>query len=206
MWPMAGFMPYSTVCSLGYIFKPHAPRRYDCARAGVMLTGWHDVRADDIRPKAPAVCRHPGDDRHRLASDAADAGNRGVRPVGCRPIRGSRRGAVSHRRQLRCSRPNRYRGLRPLPAMRGVGARPVGAGPDGFRPTRAVPYRRADDGPFPHIRPSARTVRSRQSAKGPARHLRPSDHPMLVADGRTAYLSWQTKHEGYRSIPLDRTS
>jgi hypothetical protein len=33
-----------------------------------------------------------------------------------------------------------------------------------------------------------------------------SDHPLLVADGHTAYLSWQTKHEGYRLIPLDRTS
>jgi len=29
-----------------------------------------------------------------------------------------------------------------------------------------------------------------------------SDHPLLVADGRRVYLSWLTKVEGYRLIPL----
>ena len=29
-----------------------------------------------------------------------------------------------------------------------------------------------------------------------------SDHPLLVADKQRAYLSWLTKNEGYRLIPL----
>jgi hypothetical protein len=30
-----------------------------------------------------------------------------------------------------------------------------------------------------------------------------SDHPLLVSDGQHAYLSWQTKKEGYRLLPLE---
>lgn len=30
-----------------------------------------------------------------------------------------------------------------------------------------------------------------------------SDHPLLVSDGQQAYVSWQTRAEGYRLIPLD---
>lgn len=30
-----------------------------------------------------------------------------------------------------------------------------------------------------------------------------SDHPLLVSDGHRAYLSWQTKLEGYRLLPLE---
>jgi hypothetical protein len=33
-----------------------------------------------------------------------------------------------------------------------------------------------------------------------------SDHPQLVSDGRTAFLSWLTVQDGYRLIPLDRVS
>lgn len=33
-----------------------------------------------------------------------------------------------------------------------------------------------------------------------------SDHPILVWDGHSAYLSWQTKTEGYRLIKLDSAS
>jgi hypothetical protein len=29
-----------------------------------------------------------------------------------------------------------------------------------------------------------------------------SDHPLLVADKQRAYLSWLTRNEGYRLIPL----
>jgi hypothetical protein len=29
-----------------------------------------------------------------------------------------------------------------------------------------------------------------------------SDHPLLVADRQRTYLSWLTKNEGYRLIPL----
>ena len=29
-----------------------------------------------------------------------------------------------------------------------------------------------------------------------------SDHPLLIADGPQAYLSWFTRHEGYRLLPL----
>jgi len=30
-----------------------------------------------------------------------------------------------------------------------------------------------------------------------------SDHPLLVSDGRHAFLSWQTQNEGYRLLPLE---
>lgn len=33
-----------------------------------------------------------------------------------------------------------------------------------------------------------------------------SDHPLLVSDGRTVYLSWMTKHEGYRLMPVEAQS
>ena len=33
-----------------------------------------------------------------------------------------------------------------------------------------------------------------------------SDHPLLVSDGRRAFLSWQTNREGYRLIPLEDLS
>lgn len=33
-----------------------------------------------------------------------------------------------------------------------------------------------------------------------------SDHPLLVSDGRTVYLSWMAKHEGYRLIPAEPRS
>ncbi len=33
-----------------------------------------------------------------------------------------------------------------------------------------------------------------------------SDHPQLISDGRTAFLSWLTVQDGYRLIPLDRVS
>ena len=33
-----------------------------------------------------------------------------------------------------------------------------------------------------------------------------SDHPLLVANGKQAYLSWLTKNEGYRLIPLGEQS
>jgi hypothetical protein len=29
-----------------------------------------------------------------------------------------------------------------------------------------------------------------------------SDHPLLVTDGRRTYLSWMTKADGYRFIPI----
>jgi hypothetical protein len=29
-----------------------------------------------------------------------------------------------------------------------------------------------------------------------------SDHPLLVTDGRRTYLSWMTKVDGYRFIPI----
>ena len=32
-----------------------------------------------------------------------------------------------------------------------------------------------------------------------------SDHPLLVAKGTTAYLSWLTRLEGYRLIALEET-
>jgi hypothetical protein len=32
-----------------------------------------------------------------------------------------------------------------------------------------------------------------------------SDHPLLAADGTRAFLSWQTRSEGYRLIPLEST-
>jgi hypothetical protein len=45
---------------------------------------------------------------------------------------------------------------------------------------------------------------------GPARTIATtddeSDHPLLVSDGRTVFLSWLTRHDGYRLIPLDRVS
>jgi hypothetical protein len=30
-----------------------------------------------------------------------------------------------------------------------------------------------------------------------------SDHPLLVADGRRAFLSWMTKADGYRFQPIE---
>ena len=33
-----------------------------------------------------------------------------------------------------------------------------------------------------------------------------SDHPLLVTDGHHAYLSWMTRNEGYRLLPLDAAS
>ena len=36
-----------------------------------------------------------------------------------------------------------------------------------------------------------------------ARTADASDHPLLVSDGRRAYLSWQTEKEGYRLLPLE---
>jgi len=33
-----------------------------------------------------------------------------------------------------------------------------------------------------------------------------SDHPMLVNDGHKVYLSWMTKMDGYRLIPLEDKS
>ena len=33
-----------------------------------------------------------------------------------------------------------------------------------------------------------------------------SDHPMLVGDGHTIYLSWMTKHGGYRFFPIKEAS
>jgi hypothetical protein len=30
-----------------------------------------------------------------------------------------------------------------------------------------------------------------------------SDHPLLVTDGRHAFLSWQTRAQGYRLIELE---
>jgi len=33
-----------------------------------------------------------------------------------------------------------------------------------------------------------------------------SDHPLLVADGRRTYLSWMTKADGYRFIPIGDVS
>lgn len=35
-----------------------------------------------------------------------------------------------------------------------------------------------------------------------AETLDASDHPLLISDGRTAYLSWLSRKEGYRLIPL----
>jgi hypothetical protein len=29
-----------------------------------------------------------------------------------------------------------------------------------------------------------------------------SDHPLLVSDGRKTYLSWMTKADGYRLMPV----
>ncbi|MEI9902165.1 MAG: sialidase family protein [Hyphomicrobium sp.] len=33
-----------------------------------------------------------------------------------------------------------------------------------------------------------------------------SDHPQLVSDGRAVYLSWLSRKEGYRLIPLEAKS
>ncbi len=33
-----------------------------------------------------------------------------------------------------------------------------------------------------------------------------SDHPLLVTDGRRTYLSWMTKANGYRFIPIEGLS
>ena len=33
-----------------------------------------------------------------------------------------------------------------------------------------------------------------------------SDHPMLIANGEKAYLSWNTMKEGYRLIALPETA
>ena len=33
-----------------------------------------------------------------------------------------------------------------------------------------------------------------------------SDHPLLVTDGRRTYLSWMTKADGYRFIPIEGLS
>ena len=33
-----------------------------------------------------------------------------------------------------------------------------------------------------------------------------SDHPLLVTDGRRTYLSWMTKADGYRFIPIEDES
>jgi hypothetical protein len=33
-----------------------------------------------------------------------------------------------------------------------------------------------------------------------------SDHPLLVSDGRGVFLSWLTKKEGYRLLPLPGVS
>ena len=29
-----------------------------------------------------------------------------------------------------------------------------------------------------------------------------SDHPLLISDGQTTYLSWMTKADGYRLLPI----
>ena len=29
-----------------------------------------------------------------------------------------------------------------------------------------------------------------------------SDHPLLVSDGQATYLSWMTKADGYRLLPI----
>lgn len=41
------------------------------------------------------------------------------------------------------------------------------------------------------------------AAKEVAHTTDASDHPMLVTDGREVYLSWMTKNEGYRLLPLE---
>jgi hypothetical protein len=33
-----------------------------------------------------------------------------------------------------------------------------------------------------------------------------SDHPLLVTNGRRTYLSWMTKADGYRFIPIEDES
>lgn len=33
-----------------------------------------------------------------------------------------------------------------------------------------------------------------------------SDHPLLISDGRSVYLSWMTKHDGYRLLPVEPQS
>jgi len=30
-----------------------------------------------------------------------------------------------------------------------------------------------------------------------------SDHPLLISDGHRTYLSWMTKADGYRLLPLE---
>ena len=30
-----------------------------------------------------------------------------------------------------------------------------------------------------------------------------SDHPLLISDGKRTYLSWMTKADGYRFLPLE---
>jgi hypothetical protein len=30
-----------------------------------------------------------------------------------------------------------------------------------------------------------------------------ADHPLLIGDGRRVYLSWLTRDEGYRLMPLE---
>lgn len=52
------------------------------------------------------------------------------------------------------------------------------------------------------VQSSADQGRSWDAPRAAAASADASDHPQLVSDGRTAYLSWLTKAEGYRLIPL----
>ena len=50
---------------------------------------------------------------------------------------------------------------------------------------------------------SANDGESWTEARTIAETLDASDHPLLASDGRRSYLSWMTKVDGYRLIPIE---